>query len=431
MLNLNYKRGAWIFLCPLLFFLLPSHAEAATLKVGKEEAYQNIEAAVKAAAAGDTIEVNSGTYTGNFVIDKKVTLKGIDNPTIDGGGKGHTLIIKAPGVILESFHIIRSGSDLAEDDSCIFIEGEAEKSEIRKNLVEDCAFGIWANGTKGVKIINNHVKGRSELISQKRGNGIHLWNVKNGIVEGNHVEGARDGILVSITRKTLIKDNKIHDLRYGIHYMYADFNRVEGNKTYNNKAGLAIMFSKGLEIESNVSYDNTEFGLLFRDIFNTKVTKNILSGNQKGFFLYNSLFNEIWENIIAENEIGSHVWAGSEDNKVYDNSFIRNKTQVKYVGMKDEKWTYEGRGNYWSDYLGWDIDGNGMGDKPYEANTVMERLIWAYPIIKLLFNSPAVQTLRMAESQFPIIRKKGIVDDAPLMRPVNNKWREWIGRVNH
>ena len=420
-----------ILLCPLLFFVLLPEVDAATLKVGKGATYQSIQPAILAASDSDIIEVSAGTYSENLIINKKVTIRGIDTPTIDGGGNGHTLIIESPGVILDSFRVIRSGADLAEDDSCIFIEGKAESSEIRNNLVEDCAFGIWANGTPHVKIINNHVKGRSELISQKRGNGIHLWNVKHGVVEGNHVEGARDGILVSITRKTLIKDNNIHDLRYGIHYMYADFNRIEGNTTYNNKAGLAIMFSKGLEIESNVSYDNIEFGLLFRDIFNTKVTKNVLAGNEKGFFIYNSLFNEIWENIITGNDIGSHVWAGSEKNKVYDNSFIRNKTQVKYVGMKDEKWTHEGRGNYWSDYLGWDIDGNGKGDKPYEANTVMERLIWAYPMIKLLFNSPAVQTLRMAESQFPIMRQKGIVDDAPLMRPVNDKWREWVGRVDH
>ena len=431
MLKLKTIKGAWMFLCPLLFFTPPLEVTASTIKVGKGKTYQSIQEAIKAASENDIIEVSKGSYPENIIIDKKVTLTGIGKPTIDGGGKGHTVIIKSPGVILDSFRIFQSGSDLAQNDSCIFIEGKAEESEIKNNLVEDCAFGIWANGSKGVKILNNHVKGRSELISQKRGNGIHLWNVKNGVVEGNQIEGARDGILVSITRKTLIKDNIIHNLRYGIHYMYADYCRVEGNVTHDNKAGLAIMFSKGLEIESNYSYDNTEFGLLFRDIFHSKVSRNVLARNEKGLFIYNSLFNEIWENIITGNDIGSHVWAGSEDNKVYDNSFIQNKTQVKYVGMKDEKWTHEGKGNYWSDYMGWDIDGNGTGDKPYEANTIMERLIWAYPIVKLLFNSPAVQTLRMAESQFPLIRQKGIVDDAPLMRPVNDKWRKWVGRIDH
>lgn len=428
MINLRKIWGAWIFLCPLFLFSFSIKADAAVLKVGKDAAYKNIQKALWAASDGDTLEVSAGTYTENLIVDKKVTLTGIGRPTIDGGGKGHTVIIQSPGVVFESFRVIRSGSDLARDDSCIFLEGKAEKSVIRKNLVEDCAFGIWANGTEGVKIIDNHIKGRKDIMSQKRGNGIHLWNVKNGIIEGNHVEGARDGILVSITRKTLIKDNKIHDLRYGIHYMYADFNRIEGNEIFNTRAGLAIMFSKGLEIESNVSYDNTEYGLLFRDIFDTKVNKNVMANNEKGLFLYNSLFNEIWENIVLGNDIGSHVWAGSIDNKVYNNSFIKNKTQVKYVGMQDEKWTYEGKGNYWSDYMGWDVDGDGRGDRPYEANTVMERLIWAYPMIKLLFNSPAVQTVRMAESQFPVMRQKGIVDDAPLMRPVNDEWREWIDR---
>ena len=424
-------KGTGKILCPLVFLFTATDSHAALLEVGEGRPYSKIQQAIGNASSGDTLEVAGGVYLENVIVDKSITLKGLAGATVDGGGAGHTVVIKAPGVIFSGFRVIRSGSDLATDDSCILVDKDSKGTEIRDNLVEDCAFGIYINGAEGAKVINNHVIGRSDLMTQRRGNGIHLFSMEKGHVEGNEIEGARDGILVSITRRTLIKNNRIHDLRYGIHYMYADYNRVEGNLTYGNKAGLAIMFSKELEIESNYSYDNTEFGMLFRDIFDTKVVGNVMANNEKGFFIYNSLFNELRENIIAGNDIGSHVSAGSEDNKVYDNVFVHNKTQVKYVGMKDEDWSHEGKGNYWSDYLGWDVDGDGSGDKPYEANTVIERLIWAYPMIKLLFNSPAVQTIRMAESQFPVIRQAGIVDSAPLMRPSINNWSKWLDRKNN
>ncbi|MDT8318028.1 MAG: nitrous oxide reductase family maturation protein NosD [bacterium] len=424
-------KGAGKILCPLIFLFAAIDSQAALIEVGEGKSFSTIQQAVGKASNGDIIEVWEGIYPETLIVDKSITMKGVERPTIDGGGAGHTVVIKAPGVVFSGFRVIRSGSDLATDDSCILVDADSKGTEIRDNLVEDCAFGIYINGAEGARVINNHVIGRSELMTQKRGNGIHLFSMEKGHVEGNEIEGARDGILVSISRRSLIKNNKIHDLRYGIHYMYADYNRLEGNVTYGNKAGLAIMFSKELEIESNYSYDNIEFGILFRDIFDSKVIRNVMAGNGKGIFIYNSLFNEIRENVIAENDIGSHVSAGSEDNKVYDNAFVHNKTQVKYVGMRDEDWSHEGKGNYWSDYLGWDVDGDGSGDKPYEANTVVERLIWAYPMIKLLFNSPAVQTIRMAESQFPVIRQAGIVDSAPLMRPSINNWSKWVGRRNN
>ncbi len=411
-----------------IFCTLLSTAGAATLKVGAGGDFRSIGAAVGAASPGDTIEVYGGVYRERLSVDKKVKLSGRGRPVIDGGGENHVVFISAPYVIFEGFKVIGSGGNLATDDSGIYVEGTARGTIIRDNIVEDCAFGIWINGAKDVKVTGNHVIGRRELISQKRGNGIHLWNVRNGLVEGNEIEGARDGILISVTRKTLIKNNRIRDLRYGVHYMYADDNRVEGNVTFDTRAGLAIMFSKRLEIVSNYSYDNEEYGILFRDLFNSKVVDNVLAGNGKGLFLYNSLYNEIRGNIVAGNDIGSHVWAGSEENMVSENAFIRNRTQVKYVGMKDEDWSVEGRGNYWSDYLGWDLDGDGIGDVPYEANSVMERLVWTYPVVKLLLNSPAVQTLRMVERQFPVMKQPSIIDSAPLMRPTTEDWRKWIDR---
>jgi nitrous oxidase accessory protein NosD len=49
---------------------------------------------------------------------------------------------------------------------------------------------------------------------------------------------------------------------------------------------------------------------------------------------------------------------------------------------------------------------------------LVDQIVWTQPLAKLLLNSPAVQLLRWAQSQFPALYPGGVVDTAPLMRLV-------------
>jgi len=109
------------------------------------------------------------------------------------------------------------------------------------------------------------------------------------------------------------------------------------------------------------------------------------------------------------------------------NDFIANREQVRYVGARDERWGVK-EGNHWSNYLGWDRDGNGIGDVPYEANDMVDRLSWRYPSMKLLLASPSVQALRMVGQQFPVLRVPTVTDPNPRMRPRQSDWSQWLGR---
>ena len=88
-------------------------------------------------------------------------------------------------------------------------------------------------------------------------------------------------------------------------------------------------------------------------------------------------------------------------------------------------------GNFWSNYAGWDRDGNGSGDVPYAANDIIDRLVWKHPYVKLLLNSPAVQTLRMIAAQFPLLRAPSVIDDHPHMLPLHQDWSEQLARFRH
>jgi nitrous oxidase accessory protein len=100
------------------------------------------------------------------------------------------------------------------------------------------------------------------------------------------------------------------------------------------------------------------------------------------------------------------------------------------VASRDELWGGK-IGNYWSNYAGWDRDGDGVGDIPYEAADVVDRLVWRYPLMKLLLNSPAIQTLRLAARQFPLLRAPSVVDRRPRMTPFHSDWSRWVDKQRY
>ena len=71
-------------------------------------------------------------------------------------------------------------------------------------------------------------------------------------------------------------------------------------------------------------------------------------------------------------------------------------------------------GNYWSDYMGWDQDGDGIGDRPYRVNSFHSQLIYRFPSAALLMNSPSLETLTLLERRLPFLRTPTITDRNPL-----------------
>ncbi len=108
---------------------------------------------------------------------------------------------------------------------------------------------------------------------------------------------------------------------------------------------------------------------------------------------------------------------GGEGNVLWDNAFVDNQIQVRYVGEKPLEWSHEGRGNFWSTYLGWDMDHDGIGDRAYQPNDSLDRIFWIYPEARFLMDSPVTALLRWLANQFEIDRGKGVTDSHPLMTP--------------
>ena len=388
---------------------------------------------------GDMITLASGQYFGNFSIKQQITLRGSNEggekaSIINAQGVGHALVLHNSHITIDNLKITNWGDDLTEQNSGIYSNEKIANERavglsIKNNTLSGDGFGIWLNHVTKAQVSNNIVKGNLSLRSADRGNGIQIANVTHSHVYSNEVHEIRDGIYVISSQNNLIENNVMHDLRYGIHYMYSYDNTVKDNTAYNTRAGYALMSSRRLTISGNKTTDSEDYGFLLNFITQstfshnhiknvwTKPENKVLGRDGKGLFVYNSGYNTLENNIVDTAEIGIHLTAGSENIKIYGNSFINNPTQVKYVSNKKQEWSQGGKGNYWSNYLGWDMDNDGIGDAIFEPNDGIDKLVWQYPEMKMIMDSPAILILRWVQKQFPVLKPPGVKDSYPLMSP--------------
>ncbi|MBI4228873.1 MAG: right-handed parallel beta-helix repeat-containing protein, partial [Deltaproteobacteria bacterium] len=222
---------------------ISSAGSAATHIVSSSGFINSISKAIELATDGDTIKVEGGVYKERIVVDKSIKILGLNNPTIDGQGKGTVVLIKAPKCTFKGFLVRGSGASLTVEDTGILLES-APNSIIEDNHLEDVLFGIYLKQSPKGLIQNNVVIGK-ELPLPERGDGIRLWYSSETKILNNHLSQTRD-LVMWWSGNTLIKGNKVEKGRYGLHYMYSNDNVFEDNIFIENFVGGFLMYSSGI-----------------------------------------------------------------------------------------------------------------------------------------------------------------------------------------
>ncbi len=366
---------------------------------------------------GDTLRLLDGVHAGPITIDKPLKLVAQSSAAvIRGNGSGSVITVKAPDVAIEGVTVTGSGLLLETQDSGIFLSKEAVGARVLNTHVKDNLIGIYVWGAKNALVKGNTVTGRRDLRMNERGNGVQIWNAPGARIEANEIRYGRDGIFVNTSKNNAFSGNLLRDLRFGIHYMYTNASTVSGNISRGNHLGYAIMFSRKIKVTDNLSENDRDRGILFNYANQTEASGNVVTGSpEKCVFIYNSNKNSFTGNLFSGCGIGIHFTGGSERNVMSGNAFIRNRTQVKYVGTRWVEWSHEGRGNYWSDHAAFDLNRDGIADTAYRPNDLTDHILWRFPAAKLLTNSPAIQVLKWAQSSFPALHPGGVIDRAPLM----------------
>ena len=167
-----------------LALLLAGACEAATLRVRPGD---DLGAAVKAAQPGDVLEIERGHYPANLLIDKPLTLRGIDRPTLSGGNRGDTIRVTAPDVVIDGLIVRDSGDSLKEQNAGIYLYPGAHRAVVRNSDLTYNLFGLWIEKANDVLIERNTITGKREYDSPQRGNGIQLYNTRGARILGNNI----------------------------------------------------------------------------------------------------------------------------------------------------------------------------------------------------------------------------------------------------
>lgn len=405
------------FVAAVMAFSLPDGAHGAEI--------QDLNALIASAQPGSTLVVPAGVYRGPVLVNKSIEMVAQAGAIIDAGGVGDAMRITAPDVIVRGFRVRNTGISLDQQNAGIAIT--APRATIEDNTLDGVLLGISLNGAAASVVRGNRVHGKNLDLS-RRGDGIRVFSSDYAVIEANEVTAVRD-VVVWYSAGVRLTGNTVRDSRYGMHFMYANKGLVEDNHLVDNSVGVFLMYSRDVALRRNRLEHNrgpSGYGIGLKDMDDVRTEENTVVGNRVGLYVDNSpsrldVVQRFRRNVFAFNDIGLAFLPSVQRNQFVENEFLENIEQVAILGsgeLKNNDFTLAGRGNFWSDYAGFDADGDGLGDMPYRAMSLFESLIDREPKLRLFLYSPAQQAVELASRAFPIVRPQPkITDTSPLMRP--------------
>lgn len=383
---------------------------------------------IAAAAPGETLVIPAGVYCEHLRIDKPLSLIAAKSGSviIDGGGSGDIVEIAASNVTLKGFTIRNTGIDLDHENAGIRVL--ASRAVIEDNVLEDVLFGIDLREAPESVIRGNTIGGK-DLDIARRGDGLRLWRSGDTLIEHNTFKDGRDAILWYSSGVT-VRANLAERCRYGMHLMFSDRVVLEDNRLVENSVGIYLMYSTAIEIRRNDLERNrgpSGYGIGLKETDRFTVQDNVMLGNRVGVYIDGSPFTKaqpgtFTKNTIACNDVGVMVLPSAKGNEFYANNFIDNINQVSVAGrgsLESNAFWKGDIGNYWSDYTGYDQDGDGIGDFVHESRTLFESLMDKEPKLRLFLYSPAQQAIEFVGRAVPAVQPEAIfTDESPLMTPI-------------
>ena len=403
-------------LIPLLI-CFPLFLKAQSIEVCPKCPINTIAQAVAKAKKGDTIIVQKGTYPeNNILLDKPLTLIGKDRPIINGQFKGSILKIQADSITIKGFRLANVPFEATEEQAAILLD-KSKKFLIEDNIMDQVCFGVLLRKGRDGIIKNNKISSNATQ-QYNSGNAIHLWSCKNIQIIGNEAANCRDGIYIQFSSKSYIEGNYCYkNLRYGLHFMFSDDNEYYRNRFSENGAGAAVMFSKRVKMVGNTFQDNwgpSSYGLLLKELYDSELVDNTFYRNTIGINGENCTRMKYNENNFTENGWGIRIRGGCYQNDFWDNNFFNNTFDVAYDNnVNDNKF----RSNYWSDYTGYDLNKDGVGDVPYRPVKLFSYISNRTPESIVLLRSLFIDIMNFSEKVAPVFTPENLIDETPRMEP--------------
>ena len=359
---------------------------------------------VDQAPAGSVLMLPPGTYAGPVLVDKPLTLDGGGQVTVDGGGKGTVFVIDAEGVTLRNLCLTASGDSHDSDDTCLNVRGKHHL--IEQLRIDDCLFGIDLKQADYNTIRENHIRSKAKELGV-RGDGLRLWYSHHNLIEKNEVVDSRD-MVAWYSNHNIYRGNIGKRSRYSIHFMFAKDSVVEGNSFYDNAVGIYLMYTERIHIRNNlISHATGAAGMAlgFKESSDSDVENNEVIYCAVGVGSDLSPFEpdttiRFKGNRFAFNGVAVRFTSELGGNVLHDNVFEGNLTDVVQMG-RDVAGKNEWKGNYFADYQGFDRNGDGIGDTPYELYAYADQIWIETPPAQFFKTAPVLELLDFLERLAP------------------------------
>ncbi len=404
----------------VLVVLVYSSAWCKCIRVGTAQPYATIHKALQAALPHDTIIVTAGRYyEQNLTIAKPLILIGESLPVLDGQGKYQILTVTASHVTITGFEFTNTGVSSIKDLAGLEAIA-ADYLHVYQNRFIDTYFAIHVSNTKGCVIENNYLKAAVKKEYQS-GNGIHLWQCSGAVIRNNYITRHRDGIYFEFVTQSVIERNESNsNQRYGLHFMFSHQDEYRFNTFKMNGAGVAVMYSHSVVMERN-SFEQNEgnsvFGLLLKDMNDSKVMNNTFTRNTVAAYLEGVNRTQFIGNNFIQNGYAIRLQANCDGNTFTCNNFFQNTFDLATNGTLVLK---KINGNYWDKYQGYDLNKDQLGDIPHHPVNLYAMVVERVPAAMFLWRSFTVFLLDRAEKAFPAITPENLKDINPRMRPYDS-----------
>ena len=156
----------------ILILLLANIVFANTIVVGKNQLITSVKKGIESARDGDTVLLQKGIYReGNIIINKSISLIGINEPVLDGEHKYEILTVTGERILVRGIHFKNSGYSSMNDYASIKLV-DTRYCFIENNTIEHSYFGIHVANASNCVIIDNKISGTPKT-EQTSDNAIH------------------------------------------------------------------------------------------------------------------------------------------------------------------------------------------------------------------------------------------------------------------